>query len=97
MSIGRSSIANDEDGFYDRLLTTWWGRIVFGLICFGFALVNYLYFSWVESQRTPVALWWFLAIVYDLLGKMGTVWLFLIPGVVLVILGVLKYFFPDSV
>ena len=78
----------DSDSFWDSLMSSWWGRFVGALIMFSFAGLLYLYLTDVEEVRGRGRVHWIIAIVYNLVGKWGTVLMFVIPGLVFTGMGI---------
>jgi len=83
-------MADEEEGWFERLTYTWWGCLVLALMFSGFALFIYWYISGVEAQGGG-RVWWLFALVYNWAGKIGTILCAAVPAVLFAIAGIVKF------
>ena len=61
----------------------WWQSALWGLACFGLAAFLYVDLSAFERDGGTKRVKWYIAVLYNTLGKWGVVALFALLGVVL--------------
>lgn len=86
---------DDDDGLFERLTTVWWGCFILAAFFFGLALLTYWHISGIEERGGGRVNWW-VALIYDWAGKLGTVLLFAIPGSIFAILGIVRLIKDDE-
>jgi len=83
-----TSRTSPKRGFMD----IWWGKIIFGIGCFGLAYVLHLGFVDLETgARESIRIPWYIAILYYTLGHIPTLAVIGLIGLVLMVVGLWQF------
>jgi hypothetical protein len=89
--------AAEKEGWFDRLLGRWWGKVLFGL---GIALVGALVFSEMakldSGEKESMRVHWLLAALYKIGGKWAAAGVLWLVGLVALVLGIRQVLAPKK-